>query len=79
MHRNALATLFFRRWTEMGPRKFLGEPRPPHRGVSGGGGAVLLLTCLWLKGLRHPSFRNGFNWQRPETVRIATLSQHIAF
>ena len=38
-HRNALATLFFRRWTEMGPRKLFGEPqRPPQWGVRGRGG-----------------------------------------
>ena len=30
---------------------------------------------FWLKGRRHPSFRNDFNRQRLETARIATLSQ----
>ena len=33
---------------------------------------------LCLKGLRYPSFRNGFNWQRLETARIATLSQQLS-
>ena len=32
-----------------------------------------------LKGRRHLLSRNDFNWQRRETARIATLSQHIAF
>jgi hypothetical protein len=37
------------------------------------------LPIFGLKGRRHLSSRNNFNWQRPETARIATLSQQSFF
>jgi hypothetical protein len=39
-------------------------------------GPFFRLPFCGFKGRRHPSSRNDFNWQRLETARIATQSQH---